>query len=53
MAAACLSCHGTSYAYAHAARYTTSGVEGCASCHSKGTLGVPAAHGLAAPATTP
>lgn len=51
--ATCVSCHGTAYAYDHAARYTRDGVEQCAQCHTKGALGVPAAHGLAAPAAAP
>jgi OmcA/MtrC family decaheme c-type cytochrome len=47
--ATCVSCHGTSFAYAHAAQYVEAGVERCAQCHAKGALGVPAAHGLATP----
>lgn len=50
--ATCVSCHGTAFAYDHAARYTVNGVEACAQCHTKGALGVPTAHGLAAPAAT-
>jgi len=50
--ATCNSCHGTAWAYAHAATYTEGGVETCAQCHTKGSLGVPAAHGLAAPTAT-
>jgi hypothetical protein len=53
VAAACLSCHGTAWAYAHAAQYTVSGVEQCAQCHAKGALGVPAVHGLATPTASP
>jgi OmcA/MtrC family decaheme c-type cytochrome len=53
MAAACLSCHGTSWAYAHAAQYTVGVVEQCGQCHTKGALGVPTAHGLATPTTSP
>ncbi len=40
-------------AYAHAARYVKDGVETCAQCHTKGAMGVPAAHGLADPSATP
>lgn len=47
--ATCNSCHGTAFAYAHAARYTAGGVESCAQCHTRGSVGVPAAHGLTAP----
>ncbi len=53
MAAACLSCHGTAFASEHAAQYTSGGVEACAQCHAKGSLGVAAAHGLSAPAAAP
>jgi hypothetical protein len=49
MAATCVSCHGTAFAYAHAAEHTVDGVEGCTQCHAKGALGVPAAHGLPVP----
>jgi len=51
--ATCVSCHGTVWAYDHAARYTADGLEQCAQCHTKGALGVPAAHGLATPTATP
>lgn len=51
--ATCVSCHGTVFAYDHAARYTVDGVEACGQCHTKGALGVPAAHGLATPTATP
>jgi len=49
-AAACNSCHGTAYAFAHAAKYTTAAGEQCLQCHGggKGALGVRAAHGLPA-----
>ncbi|MCM2333807.1 MAG: hypothetical protein NDI82_07650 [Anaeromyxobacteraceae bacterium] len=49
IAATCNSCHGTAFAFAHAARYTVDGVEQCAQCHTRGAVGVPAAHGLEAP----
>jgi OmcA/MtrC family decaheme c-type cytochrome len=52
IAATCNSCHGTAFAYAHAAAYTEGGVEACAQCHTKGALGVPEAHGLPAPTAT-
>jgi len=52
IAATCNSCHGTAWAYAHAVTYTEGGVETCAQCHTKGSLGVPAAHGLATPTET-
>jgi OmcA/MtrC family decaheme c-type cytochrome len=45
--AACNSCHGTAWAAAHAAQYTTAAAgEQCAQCHTRGALGVGAAHGL-------
>lgn len=53
MAATCNSCHGTADAYQHAARYTEGETELCAQCHTRGALGVPAAHGLPSPAATP
>jgi len=47
--AACLGCHGTAFAAAHAARHTGADGEQCLQCHGgKGTLGVRAAHGLPA-----
>jgi OmcA/MtrC family decaheme c-type cytochrome len=47
--ATCVSCHGTAFAYDHSARYTKDGVEQCAQCHTRGAVGVPAAHGLPTP----
>jgi OmcA/MtrC family decaheme c-type cytochrome len=47
--ASCLSCHGTGDSALHAATYTLSGVEQCAQCHSRGSVSVDVAHGLAAP----
>ena len=49
LTAACNGCHGTAFAAAHAAQYTTAAAgEQCAQCHTKGALGVRAAHGLPA-----
>jgi OmcA/MtrC family decaheme c-type cytochrome len=45
--AACLGCHATGAAAVHAASHTASGVEQCGQCHSKGSLSVDVAHGLA------
>jgi OmcA/MtrC family decaheme c-type cytochrome len=46
---ACLGCHATGPAQAHAARHTVSGVEQCAQCHGRGSLSVEVVHGLATP----
>jgi OmcA/MtrC family decaheme c-type cytochrome len=45
--AACLGCHANGGTLAHVASKTVSGVETCAQCHSKGSLSVEVAHGLA------
>ncbi len=47
--AACTGCHATGATFAHVAAKTVGGVETCTQCHSKGTLSVDVAHGLAAP----
>jgi len=49
LTAACNGCHGTAWAAAHAAQYTTVAAgEQCAQCHTRGALGVRAAHQLPA-----
>lgn len=50
--AACLGCHATSATVAHAALYTSGGVERCLQCHRSGALGVDVAHGLATLSST-
>jgi OmcA/MtrC family decaheme c-type cytochrome len=52
MTASCVSCHGTAFARVHCAGHTVAGVEQCAQCHAKGSLGVAAVHGLPEPATS-
>jgi OmcA/MtrC family decaheme c-type cytochrome len=47
--AACTGCHATGATIAHAKAKTVNGVETCGQCHSKGTLSVEVAHGLAPP----
>jgi OmcA/MtrC family decaheme c-type cytochrome len=44
--AACISCHGNPFAYAHADQYTALGVEQCSQCHSSGALSVATVHGV-------
>ncbi len=51
---ACLSCHGTAFAYDHAAKYLAAdGTEQCAQCHVKGTYSVKTAHGIPETTTPP
>jgi OmcA/MtrC family decaheme c-type cytochrome len=44
--AACLGCHATGPAVAHAQGATVDGAETCGQCHAKGALSVEVAHGL-------
>jgi OmcA/MtrC family decaheme c-type cytochrome len=44
--AACMGCHATGSTLLHAQRNTVNGVERCANCHTRGSVGVETAHGL-------